>query len=255
VVSRRQATRSALTALLAAVTIGGCAGSPAAAPATSPPTERAFAPTSSEALPTPRSGPVCPDVDDTAFRHVLGGREVTGIVRGSGRHVVVLSHQSRGTVCDLAGLGHALADAGFRVVAWDADIWTNQETLGRLVADERRRGARTIALVGASAGGATSIGAAAAIAPPVDVVVALSPSGQSETFGDVVPAAGRFRGPLMVLTGELDSAFAGIVPELAAAHRGRESIRLLPGTSEHGRSLVLTADDPHTAEIVRFLTP
>jgi dienelactone hydrolase len=185
---------------------------------------------------------------------MLGGREVTGIVRGSGRRVVVLSHQSRGSECDLAGLGHALEAAGFRVVAWDADVWTDQDTLGRLVADERQRGARWVALVGASSGGATSIGAAAAIAPPVDAVVALSPSGQSEVFGDVVPAAARFRGPLMVLAGELDSAFAAIVPQLAAAHPGTESIRLLPGTSEHGKSLVITTDDPETVEVVRFLT-
>lgn len=179
---------------------------------------------------------------------------MTALVRGDGRRVAILSHQSRGTVCDLAGLGHALADAGFRVVAWDADVWTNQETLARLVAEERRRGARYVALVGASAGGATSIGAAAAITPAVDAVVALSPSGQSETFGDVVPAAGRYRGPLMVVTGELDSAFATLVPQLAASHRGRESIELLPGVAEHGKSLVVGADDPVTAEVVAFLT-
>lgn len=253
---RRQRAWSWCAATISAAAVIGCAGPVPAAPepaTTSPATGgQNAAPTTPTAL--PRTGPECPDADDVAVRRVLGGREVTEQVRGSGRRVVVLSHQSRGTVCDLAGLAHALADAGFKVVSWDADVWTDQDTLGRLVADERRRGARWVALVGASAGGATSIGAAAAIGPPVDAVVALSPSGQSKIFGDVVPAAGRFRGPLMVLTGELDSAFAGIVPELAAAHRGQESIRLLPGTSEHGKSLVPTADDPETAEVVRFLT-
>jgi hypothetical protein len=164
------------------------------------------------------------------------------------------SHQSRGDECDLAGLGHALASAGFRVIAWDADVWTNQDTLARLVRDERRRGARSVALVGASAGGATSLGAAGIIEPAVDAVVALSPSGQSEMFGDVVPAAGRYGGPLMVVTGEHDSAFTAIVPQIAAAHRGEESIRLLPGVSEHGKSLVVTADGALTAEVVRFVS-
>lgn len=141
------------------------------------------------------------------------------------------------------------------MVAWDAGIWTNQDTLSRLVADERRRGATWIGLVGASAGGATSIGASAIISPRVDAVVALSPSGQSEMYGDVVPSAARYDGPLMVLTGELDTAFAGIVPEIAAAHRGVEDIEVLPGVAEHGKSLVASADDPEVARIVSFLKP
>lgn len=166
---------------------------------------------------------------------------------------MILSHQSRGTPCDLAALGHALATAGYRAVAWDAGIWTNQDTLARLVADERHRGATWVALVGASAGGATSIGASAIISPHVDAVVALSPSGQSEMYGDVVPSAARYAGPLMVLTGELDSAFARIVPEIAAAHRGVEDIEVLPGVAEHGKSLVPAPDDPEVGRILGFL--
>ncbi|MFN8167486.1 MAG: hypothetical protein U0S36_01735 [Candidatus Nanopelagicales bacterium] len=167
--------------------------------------------------------------------------------------MVVLSHQSRGTPCDLAALAHVLASAGFRVVSWTAGIDTDQETLARLVAAERTAGARYVALVGASAGGATSIGAAAVIRPTLDAVVALSPSNQSELFGDVVPSAARYPGPLMAVVGEGDSSFAGLVPELEAAHRGEESMTVLPGVSEHGKSLVASTDAPVAQAVLRFL--
>jgi acetyl esterase/lipase len=184
---------------------------------------------------------------------MLGTAEVTGLVRGSGRRVVVLSRQSRGTPCDLAALGHALSGAGFRVVSWTAGLDTNQDTLALLVRAERKAGARYVALVGASAGGATSIGAAALIRPALDAVVALSPSSQSELFGDVVPSAARYSGPLMVVVGEGDTAFAGIVPQLESAHQGEESMIVLPGVSQHGKSLVATIDAPVTQAVLDFL--
>jgi hypothetical protein len=216
----------------------------------SSPTPASSAPT--VAVP-PQPGAACPDRGDRAFSRRLGSAEVTGYVRGTGRRVVVLSHQSRGTPCDLATLAHVLADAGFRVVSWTAGIGTNQATLARLVAAERKSGARYVALVGASAGGATSIGAAAVIRPRLDAVVALSPSNQSELFGDVVPSAARYAGPLMAVVGEGDSAFAPLVPELAAAHRGEEVMTVLPGVSEHGKSLVTSPDSPVTRAVLRFL--
>ena len=254
-VLRRHQALAGVLAVLALAACGssadtGAAPSPAAASA-SPTTP------SSSATPTatlPATGPTCPDEDDRRLSRTLGGAQITGLVRGTGRRVVILSRQSRGTVCDLATLAHVLAGSGFRVVAWDAGIRTGQDTLAALVADERRRGATWVALVGASAGGATSIGAAAVVSPPVDAVAALSPSGQSELFGDVVPAAGRYRGPLLVLTGELDSEFAGMVPDIAAAHLGYEDVEVLPGESAHGKSLVVEPESPITLRVVRFLS-
>jgi hypothetical protein len=248
----RQTSTATFAALL--LTACGSAAAPRAATGSVSPPVAGSPSTTVPAVVPPAAGPTCPGAGDRALTRTLGHAEVTGFVRGSGRRVVVLSHQSRGTPCDLAALGQALAAAGYRVVAWDAGVWTDQETLSRLVADERRRGASWIALVGASAGGATSIGAAAVITPQVDAVVALSPSGQSELFGDVVPSAGRYPGPLMVVTGELDSAFADLVPQIADAHRGAEDISLLPGVADHGKSLVVTADQPVLGDVVRFLS-
>lgn len=236
--------------LLAVAACGSSTGPERAQPSLAPPSNGAG--TSPAALPPPPA-PACPDAADRPFSRALGRAEGTGFSRGTGPKVVILSHQSRGTPCDLAALGHALASASYRVVAWDAGIWTNQDTLSRLVADERHRGATWVALIGASAGGATSIGAAAIISPRVDALVALSPSGQSEMYGDVVLAAATYAGPLMVLTGELDSAFAGIVPDIAAAHGGVEDIEVLPGVAEHGKSLVPTPNDPEVARILGFL--
>ena len=76
-------------------------------------------------------------------------------------------------------------------MSWTTDTSPTPRTLRLLVEHERDRGARTVVLAGASAGGATSVVAAAGMRPPVDAVVALSPSGYALEPGDVVAAAGR----------------------------------------------------------------
>jgi hypothetical protein len=248
-------------ALLAGATVLiGCSGTPddrqvapAPAPASGASTRPATTPAGA-ALPPAAQGRVeCPDGRDRAFAFRTGGARLGGFVRGSGRRVAVLTHQSRGTPCDLAALGHLLASAGFRVVAWTADPGPDASELGRLVAEERRRGARYVALVGASLGAATSLVAAGRISPPVDAVVALSAAGQSERAGDVARGAGRYGGPLLAVAGEHDPSFARVLPELAAAHRGPEQVTLVRGSSDHGKDFVNREGAPMADEVLAFL--
>lgn len=195
----------------------------------------------------------CPGPRDRPFALRRGDDRIHGHARGRSTRVVVLTHQFRGSPCDLSGLAAALVAHGWRAVSWTTDTSPTPHTLRLLVEHERDRGARTVVLAGASAGGATSVVAAAGIRPRVDAVVALSPSGYAMEPGDVVAAAGRWSGPLLVVAGAVEPGFADVARDVAAAHDGDEELLLVPDTAEHGKDYVRRRTDPVTARVVAFL--
>ncbi len=257
----RSAATVVLIALLACV--AGCADTtePAAAPP-SPVQPASSSPTSSSPSSPPIDGALppavqgleeCPGQKDEPFVLRRGADRITGFARGRSTRVAVLTHQLRGTPCDLSGLGAALAREGYRVVAWTTDTSPTPRTLRALVAHERDRGARTVVLVGASAGGATSVVAAGTVDPQVDALVALSPADYAMTQGDVDRAVRRYSGPLMAVAGELDGAFAELPPRLADEHDGPELVEIAQGTADHGKDYVRRRTDPMVARILAFL--
>lgn len=249
------ATCLASTVLAAAGCAGGNeavtpqAGGPVSAPAST------SAPAATDtALPPAAQGLVpCPRARDRRFALRSGQQRVTGFVRGRGTRVAILSHQSRGTPCDLGQLGSALADAGYRVLLWTTESGSSTRALRFLVTHERRRGATWVALVGASIGGATSVVATAGTRPPVDAVVALSPASQADRSGDVERAAAHYRGPLMVVAAQHDPSFADLPPLLALVHSGPEVTEVVAGSSAHGKELVSRTTDPMTGRVLAFL--
>jgi hypothetical protein len=169
-------------ALALALALTSCAGSSEGTRTGSDPTRSGSSPSmpstspADSALPPAAQGlEPCPGEAHPRFSFRLAGERVTGLWRGSGARVVILTHQSRGTPCDLAALGARLADDGYRVLAWTSERSSSTRTLRLLVEHERRAGATYVALVGASLGAATSITAAASVRPAVDAVVACRP--------------------------------------------------------------------------------
>jgi pimeloyl-ACP methyl ester carboxylesterase len=195
----------------------------------------------------------CPGPQDKPFTLRHDDDQITGFARGRSTRVAVLTHQFRGSPCDLSGLGAALARDGYRVVTWTTDTSPTPRTLRPLVAHERARGAQQVVLVGASAGGATSIVGAGTIQPPVDALVALSPAGYAMVQGDVDRAVRRYRGPLMTVAGQLDASFAELPPRLAREHDGPELVEVVDGTADHGKDFVQRRTDPMVDRIVSFL--
>ena len=249
-------------AVLAAAGCSSAADAPDATSATgsanpSSPTSSASpaSPTDADdALPPAAQGiEECPGPPDRSFALRRGDDRIHGHARGRSARVVVLTHQFRGSPCDLSGLAAALAAHGWRAVSWTTDTSPTPRTLRLLVEHERDRGARTVVLAGASAGGATSLVAAAGIRPRVDAVVALSPSGYAMEPGDVVAAAARWGGPLLVVAGALEPGFADVAEDVAAAHGGDEELLLVPDSAEHGKDYVRRRTDPVTARVVAFL--
>ena len=251
-----------LTLLLAC--IAGCADrreSPAA-PRSSAPAASSSSPTASatssssskDALPPAVQGlEECPGRKDRPFTLRRGDDRITGFARGRSRRVAILTHQFRGTPCDLSGLGVALARDGYRVVAWTTDTSPTPRTLRALVAHERSSGARRVVLVGASAGGATSAVGAGTIDPPVDALVVLSPADYAMSQGDVERAVRRYGGPLMVVAGELDTSFADLPLRLAGEHDGPELVDVVDGTADHGKDFVQRRADPMVDRVLAFL--
>jgi len=263
-------SRSALVAVT--LLLAGSAGCSDAEPATTAkPSTASPSPSSSSAATTSSSSAAttsssssdpppavqglaeCPGPRDKPFTLRRGDDRISGFALGRSTRVAVLTHQFRGTPCDLAGLGQALAAGGYRVVAWTTDTSPTPRTLRALVAHERSGGARRVILVGASAGGATSIVGAGTIDPPVDALVVLSPADYSMTQGDVDRAVRRYPGPLMAVVGELDTSFAALPPRLADEHDGPELVRVVAGTADHGKDFVQRRTDPMVEQVLTFL--
>ena len=256
---RRSPTVVATCLASAVLALAGCSGgneqvTPQAGASSSATASTPAPSTTDTALPPAAQGLVpCPRANERRFALRSGDERVTGFVRGKGGRVAILSHQSRGTPCDLGQLGSALADAGYRVVLWTTESGSSTHALRSLIAHERSRGASWVALVGASIGGATSVVATAGTRPPVDAVVALSPSSQADTGGDVERAAARYRGPLMVIAGQYDPSFAELPAVLARVHDGPEEVEVVPGSGDHGKDFVSRTTDPMTGRVIAFL--
>lgn len=245
--------------LLLAVLLGvpACAGDEARSASPAPSSSRAMSPSpsvSDTALPPAVQGmEPCPGDEDKEFELEAGGYSFSGMRRGRGDSVAIMSHQVRGTPCDLAALAARLATEGFRVISWTAEPSADVTALQTLVEVERRRGARQVVLVGASKGATASLYVAGTVRPAVDAVVALSPGDYAAAPGDLLPAVRRYRGPMMVVTAEQDVAIADIPPELARVHEGAEQVEVLPGISDHGKLLVSRRDTPVADAVSEFL--
>lgn len=136
------------------------------------------------------------------------GQQLFGAFLGEGERGVVLVHGSgsRG-LCSWLGEVPWIAEGGFRVVAYDqacvrasqcSDAMTEQGGVAQAVLELRSRGASSVVVVGASAGGPIMVEAASTPADGAVGFVALSPAG-------AVPAATPTK-PLLVAADPSDSS-------------------------------------------------
>jgi pimeloyl-ACP methyl ester carboxylesterase len=183
------------------------------------------------------------------------GQSIAAVDLGSGTSAVVLAHQNDASLCEWMPYGEVLAAKGFRVLAFDfagsgssstPKQKTYVEDVRTAVVYLREQGAQKVVIIGASMGATMSIVAAAAIAPPVDGVVALSPPISFDGV-NAEKAAPSLRSPALYIAGNTDGDFATYAQSISAATPAADRQILVVPASQHGIRL-LDAQTPATVQ-------
>lgn len=214
---------------------------------------------SSSPVPTlDQPGAQCPDTAEAGEAVRLtnsAGHSLAAVELGNGHLGVVLAHQSEGSLCEWLPFGRYLAERGYRVLTFDfagygSSTPTRQKTyvedLRTAVEYLRERGVTHVAIMGASMGATMSVVAAAAIDPPVDAVIAISPPLDFDGVNAEVAAA-SLGSPALFIAGDMDGDYATYAQAIYAATPGEERALLVLESPHHGIQL-LAAETRATVE-------
>lgn len=185
------------------------------------------------------------------------GAQCPGDWQDKGRQTgIVLSHQAGRDACSWMPYAKELADAGYRVVAYDfagsgvSDEPSDDDTMDAnvlgAVAFLRKEGATTIVLMGESMGAAASIVAGTEASPKVAGVVSLS-SPQQYHDQNAIGAAKQLSVPVLYIAGSDDPGFAGQAQSLYSATPGTAKAVVIVDSVRHGAPL-LAKDAPEAAQ-------
>ncbi len=177
------------------------------------------------------------------------GLQLHGVLLGSGKDGIVLSHEFRANLCNWLPFAQQLAGRGYRVLIYDSRAsdpgqgHLERDVLGA-ARELRRRGVTRVLVGGASAGGTAAQTAAAAIPPATlaGVVVLSSP----RQFGsmDAEQAARKVTAPSFFGVGTRDTAFVDEVRKLDAASAAKRKQIVVVRSSGHGTQLLDTSWAP-----------
>jgi dienelactone hydrolase len=193
---------------------------------------------------------------------------------GSGQRGVILLHQTDNGLCGWLPYAGYLASQGFHVGLFDFRCTFNSgcadgERAYNLTADVaaiatamRKRGARSLAVVGASYGGAVAIGTCAAVR--ADACVALSPALYDNKLGGGMTAKkaiGQLRVPLLFAAAPDDSDSPAEENQalLRRARPGIVTAVKLPAGAGHGWDTVTDPNAPErptsfSGRVIDFIT-
>lgn len=194
----------------------------------------------------------CPGAVLPAEQVRLGANDVLGgALLGTGKIGVVLAHMAPGSLCEWLPYGRALAERGYRVLAFDfngagSSEFTAQKNdldVADAVAFLRGKGVSGIVLIGASRGGTAVITAGSKITPLVDAVVSIS-APASFAGMDARDAAAKITAPVLYISADLDGTYAEQAKELYGLSNSSIDRRLtvVPG-SQHGVPLMVPSVD------------
>lgn len=254
--SRLARTLYAVLGVLALTLATACAEERTATPAAPNASESASA---SPGVTLPAIGTDCREsaLQGLTLRLVnAAGLSISAVDLGSGPMGVVLAHQSDASLCQWLPYAQVLAARGYRVLAFDFAGYgsssqprqkTYVEDLRTAVAYLRDRGTPKVVIMGASMGATMSIVAAAAITPPVDGVIALSPP---VTFDGVnaEKAAPSLKSPALYVAGDTDGDYEVYAKAINDATPADLRQLLVVPAPQHGIQFV-AADTPAAASV------
>lgn len=185
------------------------------------------------------------------------GQQIKGVLLGSGTAGVVFGHQGNRTLCSWLEFAHTLADKGYMALAVDfrgyggstlkggAQKQTSADLdIAAAVAELRTRGAKRIAIVGASLGAIGAAVAAPQITPPIQGIVHIS--GPKSCCGlDAGAAVKKLTVPIFYIVTK-DDPEAADTHELFAATKTKQKKLVEYEGIEHGTDIL---DGAHGAEL------
>lgn len=175
------------------------------------------------------------------------GSDLYGLIFGTGRTGIVISHMNGGNACQGAPYAKELAEAGYRVLVFDFANFGVSTSAGApqrkqvvsAAAALRADGATSIVLIGGSMGATASLAAVPDLTPPPAAVVALSPP---LVFNDDNAENGvrKLTMPVFYAAGEIEGEYPDNIKELEAlTPKGvPHQSRLGEGSTDHGLWLV-----------------
>jgi pimeloyl-ACP methyl ester carboxylesterase len=184
------------------------------------------------------------------------GHSIAAVDLGNGPTGVVLAHQSDADLCQWMPYAQTLANRGYRVLAFDFAGYgsstmprqkTYVEDIRTAVTYLRDQGTQRVVIIGASMGATMSVVAAAAITPPVDGVIALSPP---VTFDGVnaEKAAPSLKSPALYVAGDADGDYAVYARAISEATPADMRDLVVVPAPQHGIQFV-SADTPAAAQV------
>jgi dienelactone hydrolase len=178
------------------------------------------------------------------------GVRLVALELGRGPRGVVLAHGYRSDICEWVGPARRLARAGYRVLALDhrnhgssgaargKAYYRIDRDIASSVALLRRRGARSVVLMGSSMGASSVLAGAAITAPPVDGVVSLS---SPATFVDLdlEVSVRKVAAPTLFVASEFDRDFAPDARKLYEASAATDKrLSIVRNSAAHGSGLL-----------------
>jgi pimeloyl-ACP methyl ester carboxylesterase len=176
------------------------------------------------------------------------GARLVGVVVGGGEDAIVIAHELRSNICSTIGYSRRLARAGYRVLDFDFRNTGSSarsrraerldlDVVAATTALRRQRGVSGVQLVGGSLGAAAVLTASPLIAPPPDVVVALSPP-RTWPGLDALAAMRHSSVPVLIAAASTDEPFPDEARALFAASGAPDKRLEIVAGSDHGFALV-----------------
>ena len=269
--------RHRILALVALALVAGACSSgptPGSKAGTAPPATTSGGPGSAVSA---RCGP--PDAAASLVRfRATDGTRLDGALVGSGRIGVVLLHEYPNNLCGFWPYAVYLAGKGLRVLDVDRRCFGESscpasaksgvvDDVAGAVAELKRRGASSVAVVGASAGGSAALVAGASLGSKVSSVVSLS--GERDLIlimgaagpPDAVPLVRRLTSPTLyvVATGDRIVSVEDTRAMFAATRARDKHLEVLgaPYTGVHGWNLLTSTGgqgwSPVAAQVATFV--
>jgi pimeloyl-ACP methyl ester carboxylesterase len=228
-------------------------------------------PAATTPTPTPSLLDGCVRTNEAEVLHLVAsdGQKITGALFGSGTKGVFLGHIGAGNLCPWAEYAKTLAGKGYMVVAVDYRGFGSSELSGGVgkfeverdtiaaIDELRKRGAKSVVLIGASLGAMGSMRAAATVTPPVQGVIQIS--GPTKFPGmDISASLPKVRVPVLFIGSEGDvNATENIPAELKSQYAkiaSKDKRIVLFEDFEHGTDLFQSRfADRFRAEMEKFL--